>query len=62
MHDPASFCHKVVHKKHIFLQALPLEDKGCVQGNLTGASLHNTQEAQCVGHGVKQCWIYSHRM
>ena len=48
MDDPASFCHEVVHKKHIFLllQALPLKDEGCVQGNQAGTSLH-TQEAQC---------------
>ena len=44
---PASFCHEVVHKKRIFLQALPLEDEGCVQGTLAGAFWHNAQEAQC---------------
>ena len=43
---PGSFCHEVVHQKHILLQARPLEDGGCFQGNLAGAFLH-TQEPQC---------------
>ena len=43
--DPASFYHEFEHKKHIFMQALPLEDEGCFQWNLAGPSLHNTQEA-----------------
>ena len=48
--DSASFGHEVLHKKRrpIFLQAMPLEDEGCVQVNLAGASLHNTQEAVLV--------------
>ena len=30
---PAYFCHKVVHKKHVFLQVLPLEDEGYCVGH-----------------------------
>ena len=44
---PASFCHGVVHKKRIFMEALPLEGEGCVQGTLAGAFWHKAQEVQC---------------
>ena len=37
MDDQVFFCHVVVHRDHIFLQVLPLEDKEYAPENLTGA-------------------------
>ena len=51
MDVPASLWHGVVHKKRIFLQALPLKDEGCVQETLAGASdiMHKRLS---IGHGI----------
>ena len=53
--DPASICYEVVHKKHIFLQTLPLEDEGSFQGNLAGAPSYIIHKRLSVGVLSQAC-------